>query len=446
MSTALIILAAGQGTRMKSDLPKVLHQVAGAPLLVHALQSGSAVEPKLTVVVTGKGGRSVGPVARNFSRKLKIARQKEQLGTGHAVLQAREALEGFEGDVIVLYGDTPFIEGDTLKAMLDARADGNSVVVLGFEAVDPGRYGRLIVGKKGLEQIVEASEATPKQLKITLCNSGVICADADTLMALAADIDNDNAKGEYYLTDIVGLARSNGLKCAVVTCSENETRGVDSREGLAAAEADFQSRARSRAMADGVTLIAPETVYFAYDTVVGNDVVIEPNVYFGPGVTVESKARINAFSHISDSSIASGASIGPFARLRQGAEIGSDAKIGNFVEVKNVLFGDGAKASHLAYLGDATVGDGANIGAGTITCNYDGVNKHRTEIGEDAFIGSNTALVAPIKIGSEAMVAAGSTVTFNVPDKALGVARSQQVVKKGMAKRMMEKLKAAKGK
>ena len=446
MPTALIVLAAGQGTRMKSDLPKVLHQVAGAPLLIHALQSGSAVAPELTVVVTGKGGRAVGPVARNFSRKVKIARQKEQLGTGHAVLQAREALEDFEGDVIVLYGDTPFIKGDTLQAMLQARAEGASVVVLGFEAADPGRYGRLIVGKKGLEKIVEAAEATPKQLEISLCNSGVICADADTLMALAAEIDNENAKGEYYLTDIVGLARSNGLKCAVVTCSEDETRGVDSREGLAAAEAAFQTRARAQAMADGVTLIAPETVFFAHDTVIGHDVVIEPNVYFGPGVTVEPNARINAFSHIADSSIASGAAIGPFARLRQGAEIGSDAKIGNFVEVKNVLFGDGAKASHLTYLGDATIGDGANIGAGTITCNYDGVNKHRTEIGENAFIGSNTALVAPIKIGAEAMIAAGSTVTFDVPDMALGVARSQQVVKKGLAKRMMDKLKAAKGK
>ncbi len=445
MPTALIVLAAGQGTRMKSDLPKVLHQVAGAPLLIHALNSGAALNPERTVVVIGKGGAEVEPVAKSFGRGIAIAQQEQQLGTAHAALQARDALEGFDGDVIVLYGDTPFIEGATLEQMLAARAEGASVVVLGFEAADPGRYGRLVTGEDGLEKIVEFAEATEAEKAITLCNSGVVCADADILIGLASAVGNDNAKGEYYLTEIVALARANGLKCAVVTCAEDETRGVDSREGLAAAEAAFQARARARAMDAGVTLIAPETVHFAHDTEIAHDVVIEPHVYFGPGVTIETGARINAYSHISDAHIAAGAAIGPFARLRQGAEIGAEAKIGNFVEVKNVLFGDGAKASHLTYLGDATIGAGTNIGAGTITCNYDGVSKHRTEIGKDVFIGSNSALVAPVKIGDEAMVAAGSVVTYDVPDEALALGRAQQVVKKGLAKRLMERLRAGKG-
>lgn len=443
MQTAVIVLAAGKGTRMKSDLPKVLHRVAGAPLLVHAMRAGQGIAAERTIVVVGDGADQVERAAHAWNEEAVCVEQREQLGTGHAVRQASAALAGFDGDVIVLYGDTPFVAPATLERMLAARRGGHAVVVLGFEAATPGFYGRLITGEDGaLEAIVEAREATPEQLAVTLCNSGVICAGAGLLFSLLDEVRNDNTRGEYYLTDIVALARGRGLTCSAVTCPEAETLGVNSRADLAAAEAAFQARARRQAMEAGVTLVAPETVFLSHDTQLGRDVVVEPNVIFGPEVTVEGGATIRAFSYLEGCHVAQGAIVGPYARLRPGAEIGTGAHVGNFVEIKAASIGDGAKVNHLSYIGDASVGTRTNIGAGTITCNYDGVSKHRTEIGAGAFIGSNSALVAPVSVGDGALVAAGSVVTMPVPADALAVARARQVVKPKLAAAMFARLRA----
>jgi bifunctional UDP-N-acetylglucosamine pyrophosphorylase/glucosamine-1-phosphate N-acetyltransferase len=445
MPVAVVILAAGQGSRMKSDLPKVLHHVAHAPLLVHAMQSAQSVEAERIVVVTGHGGEAVGKAAQAYDPDAVIVTQDEQLGTAHAVQQASAALADFDGDVVVLYGDTPFIQEDTLRRMLDARATGSSVVVLGFEATVPGRYGRLVTDKSGgLDAIVEAKDATPEQLDITLCNSGVICADRAELFALIDAVGNDNASGEFYLTDIVGLARDKGDSCAAITCSEAETMGVNSRSDLAAADTAFQARVRAEALENGVTMHAPDTVFFAYDTHVGRDAVIEANVVFGPAVTIESGALIRAFSHLEGCHVSQEAVVGPYARLRPGAEIGNGARVGNFVEIKAAEIGEGAKVNHLSYVGDTIVGDAANIGAGTITCNYDGVFKHQTLIGARAFIGSNTALVAPVRVGDNAMTGSGSVITEDVPDAAMAISRAKQANKPGLALRLMTRLKAAK--
>ncbi len=438
MATALIVLAAGQGTRMNSDRPKVLHEVAGAPIFAHALASGAALEPERRVLVVGHGAEDVAAAAREIDPEIAIAVQMQQQGTGHAVAQARGALEGFSGDAVVLYGDTPFIRPETLEAMRTARAAGHAVVVLGFEAADPARYGRLVMEGQELLRIVEFKDASADERAITLCNSGVLCADAETLFALIDRVRNDNASGEYYLTDIVGLAREDGLSVTAVTCPEEETLGVNSRADLAAAEAVFQSRARAEALETGVTLVAPETVFFSHDTVIGRDVTVEPNVVFGPGVTVETGATIRAFSHLEGAHVSAGAVVGPYARLRPGAEISENARIGNFVEIKNAEVGAGAKVNHLTYIGDASIGEGANIGAGTVTCNYNGVQKFRTEIGAGAFIGSSTMLVAPVTVGSGAMTASGSVITKNVPADALALTRPPQVVKEGAAKRLFE--------
>ena len=345
--------------------------------------------------------------------------QETQEGTGHAVRMAEEALAGFSGDVIVLYGDTPFIHPDTLHRMAAARA-AHDVVVLGFDAADPGRYGRLVMSGDRLERIVEFKDASDEERAITLCNSGVVMANAKTLFSLLADVTNDNASGEYYLTDIVGLAQARGLSATSVTCDEAETMGINSRAQLARAEAAFQARARAGALENGVTLQAPETVHFAHDTVIGRDALVEPNVVFGPGVTVESGARIRAFSHLEGCHVSRGAIVGPYARLRPGAELGEDVHVGNFVEIKNASLATGAKANHLSYIGDASVGEATNIGAGTITCNYDGVMKHHTAIGAHAFIGSNTMLIAPVTLGDEAMTATGTVV---ITGRARGRAR-----------------------
>ena len=443
MAASLIILAAGQGTRMQSDLPKVLHQVAHAPLLAHAMQAGAALSPARTVIVAGHGAEAVEAAVAEIDDTAQVVIQEDRLGTGHAVLQAREALEGAEGDAIVLYGDTPFIRPDTLQAMLDARAQ-HAVVVLGFEPADPARYGRLFMDGDSLEAIVEYKDATEAQRAIGLCNSGVICADAARLFALLDEVTNDNAAGEYYLTDIVSIARAQGHSCGVVVCDEAETLGVNSRADLAAAEAAFQQAKRAEALENGVTLTAPETVHFAWDTWLGRDATVEPHVVFGPGVTVETGAQIRAFSHLEGCHVSRGAVVGPYARLRPGTELSENAKIGNFVETKNATIAEGAKVNHLSYIGDASVGEAANIGAGTITCNYDGVFKHRTEIGARAFIGSNTMLVAPVRVGDEAMTGSGSVITSNVEDGALAIARARQETKPGLARRMFEKLKAAK--
>ncbi|PXW67707.1 UDP-N-acetylglucosamine pyrophosphorylase /glucosamine-1-phosphate N-acetyltransferase [Loktanella sp. PT4BL] len=445
MATALIILAAGMGTRMNSDLPKVLHEIAGAPMLVHAMKAGAALDPARTVIVAGHGADMVEKAAKAYDADVTIAIQSEQLGTAHAVAQARDALAGFDGDALVLYGDTPFIRPETLAAMTAARLT-HDVVVLGFEAADPGRYGRLIMRGDQLDRIVEFKDASDQERAVTLCNSGVITADSATLLDLVAAVGNENAAGEYYLTDIIGIARARGLSATVVRCDEAETLGVNSRAELSRAEALFQQDARYQAQEDGVTLTAPETVFFAHDTVIGRDTVIEPNVVFGPGVTVESGAMIRAFSHLEGCHVARGGVIGPYARLRPGAELAEDVKIGNFVEIKNAQIAEGAKVNHLSYIGDATIGARSNIGAGTITCNYDGVFKHHTTIGQDTFIGSNTMLVAPVSVGDAAMTGSGSVVTKDVPAGALAVGRARQENKAGFAIRLFEKLKARKAK
>ncbi|MDO5704857.1 MAG: bifunctional UDP-N-acetylglucosamine diphosphorylase/glucosamine-1-phosphate N-acetyltransferase GlmU, partial [Paracoccus sp. (in: a-proteobacteria)] len=384
---ALIVLAAGQGSRMQSDLPKVLHRLGAVPLVGHALAAGRSLDPEQVIVVAGHGADLVRKAIAKLDPDAQIALQEQQLGTGHAVQQAIPLLEGFAGRVIVLYGDTPFIGEDTLIRLAAHPAD---VVVLGFEAADPGRYGRLIVSDKGLERIVEYKDATEAERAIALCNSGVMALDADLLRTLVGQLRAENAAGEYYLTDLVGLARTAGHRADVVTCDEAETLGINTRAELAAAEAAFQDRARTRAMADGVSLTDPATVWLAQDTVIGRDAVIGQNVVFGPGVTVESGAEILPFCHLEGCHISAGATVGPFARLRPGAELGGDVHVGNFVEIKNSVLDEGVKVGHLTYLGDAHIGEGTNIGAGTVTCNYDGVMKHRTEIGARAFIGSDT--------------------------------------------------------
>jgi bifunctional UDP-N-acetylglucosamine pyrophosphorylase/glucosamine-1-phosphate N-acetyltransferase len=438
MSVSLIILAAGKGTRMNSDLPKVLHPLGAAPLLHHALQAGQALDPDRVVVVAGHGAALVEKSALAFDAGVEVVMQADQLGTGHAVAQAAPLLADVTGDVIVLYGDTPFVRVETLQAMLDARAQ-HSIVVLGFEAASPGRYGRLVMQGDMLERIVEHKDATDEEHRITLCNSGVICADASILFDLVSQIDNTNAATEYYLTDIIALARAADLSAGVVLCPEAETLGINTRAELSLAEAAFQARMRAEAMENGVTLADPATTYFSLDTVIGRDTTIGPNVVFGPRVTIESNAEIKAFCHLEGCHISRGAVVGPFARLRPGAELAEDVHVGNFVEIKNAVLEEGVKVGHLSYIGDAHVGEHTNIGAGTITCNYDGVNKHRTTIGPRTFIGSNTMLVAPVRVGRDAMTASGSVITADVPAEALAIARMKQENKPGLAVRLMDR-------
>ena len=445
MPVSLILLAAGQGTRMNSDLPKVLHPLAGVPLLVHAMRAGAVLGPERVVVVTGHGAEAVAKAARAEDPEVAVVHQAEQLGTAHAVAQARRALDGVVGDAVVLYGDTPFVRPETIEAMLEARAQ-HAVVVLGFEAADPGRYGRLVMAGDSLERIVEFKDATDAERAIRLCNSGVVCAQASTLFELIDSVGNQNAAGEYYLTDIVAIARQKGLSVGVVRCDEAETLGINTRAELAGAEAAFQARMRAEALDLGVTLIAPETIHFAQDTVIGRDAVVGPNVVFGPGVTVESGAEIRAFCHLEGCHVSRGAKVGPFARLRPGAELAEDVHVGNFVEIKAAILDEGAKVNHLSYIGDAHVGEKTNIGAGTITCNYDGVFKHRTEIGARAFIGSDTMLVAPVRVGNDAMTGSCSVITEDVPDGAMALGRAQQTTKPGLGLRMMQRLRALKAK
>lgn len=443
MSNSVIILAAGKGTRMESDLPKVLHHLAGAPMLLHVMKSSATLEPEQLVIIAGHGADAVGAVARDYSETAQVVLQSEQLGTGHAVSQAKSALADCTGDVIVLYGDTPFVRPETLQALLAARKTAD-IVVLGFQAANAGRYGRLVMQGSAVSRIVEYKDASEQERAITFCNSGVICAKADVLFSLLEAVGNDNASKEYYLTDIVQLANDRNLSVAAVHCDEAETMGINSRAELAQAEASFQSRTRMEMMALGVSLTAPETVYFAYDTVLGRDSQVEPNVVFGPGVTVENGAHIRAFSHLEGCHISSGAVVGPYARLRPGTELAENVRIGNFVEIKNARIEDGAKVNHLSYIGDANIGEASNIGAGTVTCNYDGVGKHHTEIGASVFIGSNTMLVAPVTVGDAAMTASGSVITKNVEPGALAIARSEQSNKPGLAVKLFAMLRRKK--
>ncbi|KFG92016.1 Bifunctional protein GlmU [Sphingobium herbicidovorans NBRC 16415] len=439
---AVIILAAGQGTRMKSAKHKVLHPVAGRPMLLHLLSSIAELKPERQVVVVGAGREQV--EAAVYGTGAVIAVQEQQLGTGHAVAQAHDALAGFAGDILILYGDVPLVRPETMRAMLDRLNQGDDMraVVLGFRPEDAAAYGRIITSGQGvISKMVEYKDADANERAVTLCNSGLMAVRSTDLFVLLDQIGNDNAAGEYYLPDIVMLP---GAQSAVIEAEAWEVAGVNSRVEQAVVEAAWQDRRRSEAMREGATLIAPETVFFAYDTVLGRDVLVEPNVVFGPGVTVADNVVIHAFSHLEGATIDTGAEIGPYARLRPGAKIGPNAKVGNFVEVKKAELGEGAKVNHLSYIGDANIGARANVGAGTITCNYDGFFKYRTEIGAGAFIGSNSALVAPVTIGDGAIVAAGSVVTKAVDADALCLVRPAQEAKPGWAARFRARMQARK--
>lgn len=430
---AVIVLAAGMGTRMKSSLPKVMHRLADRPMINHLLDTVLALGPERVVTVIGPGMDSVAAAVAPHNTVV----QADRLGTGHAAAQAKAALAGFAGTVLVLYGDTPLLSAQTLEAMLDRRRGpaGPAVVVLGFRPADPGHYGRLLVGADGLQAIIEYKDATAEQRAVTLCNSGVMAVDGARLFGWIARLSNDNAKGEYYLTDIIALARADGLACDFVEGAEEELLGVNSRIELAAAEAIVQNRLRDAAMENGATLTDPANVHLAWDTRLGQDVIVGPHVVFGPGVTVGDRVEIRSFCHLEGASVADDAIIGPFARLRPGASVGSNAHVGNFVEIKNATLETGVKVNHLTYVGDARVGAGANIGAGTITCNYDGFTKFFTDVGAGAFIGSNSSLVAPVKIGDGAVVGAGSVITKEVSPGALAVARGTQMELSGWADR-----------
>ena len=442
---AAVILAAGKGTRMKSDLHKVLHPLAGRPMLEHLFASVETLGPDRQVVVIGSGKEQLEPVVARHGGTVVV--QEPQLGTAHAVQQAERDLAGYDGDILILYGDTPLVEAETMRRMLDRLHgdDSPAVVVLASRPADPLHYGRVIAEADGtIRKMVEYKDATPEERACDLCNSGLMAVRASDLFALLGRVGNDNAAGEYYLPDIVMIAAGDGRKSAVIETAEGEVAGINSRAELAAVEAEWQRRRRLKAMADGVTLLAPDTVWFSHDTEIGRDSIVEQNVVFGPGAKVGEKVIIHAFSHIEGAEVAAGAEIGPYARLRPGADIGEKAKVGNFVEVKKARLGKGAKANHLSYLGDAEIGAGANIGAGTITCNYDGFFKYPTKIGEGAFIGSNSALVAPVRIGRGAMVGAGSVVTRDVSEDALAVARGEQKERPGWAARFKSVMAAKK--
>lgn len=438
---AVIILAAGKGTRMKSDLHKVLHPIAGRPMLLHLIDSLDAAGATRRVVVVGASGEQVEAAVSGTG--VEIAWQREQLGTAHAALQAKAALADFDGVAIVCFGDTPLLATDTV-ARLAARLDGEDapmVAVLGFRPADAAAYGRVIAEADGtIRKMIEYKDASAEERAVTLCNSGVTAVRTRDLWRLLEAVGNDNAAGEYYLPDIVMLAIAGGARAVCIETAADEVAGVNSRADLAAVEAGWQAARRVRAMAEGATLIAPDTVWFAYDTALGRDVVIEPNVVFGPGVSVADGATIHAFSHLEGATVGQRAEVGPYARLRPGAVLGAKSKVGNFVEMKKAVLGEGAKASHLTYLGDAEVGAGANIGAGTITCNYDGYFKYKTVIGAGAFIGSNSALIAPVSIGAGAIVAAGSVVTADVEADALVLVRPPQQAKRGWAKAFRDRM------
>lgn len=442
---AAVILAAGKGTRMKSDLHKVLHPIAGRPMLLHLLDSFATLPPAATVVVVGDRREQIESALAGTGAS--VAVQDPQLGTAHAALQAKEALAGFAGTVLVCFGDCPMLTADTVRRLCGALDAGAKVAVLGFRPHDAAAYGRIIADPDGnVLKMVEYKDASPEERAVDLCNSGVIVADARDMWRLLEAVGNDNAQREYYLPDVATGAIAEGACVVVIETGAAEVTGVNSRAELAGLEGEWQAQRRLRAMDEGTSLIAPDTVWFAWDTKLGRDVTIEPNVFFGPGVTVADKVKIRANSHIEGATIGAGCEVGPFARLRPGTVLGEKAKIGNFVETKKAVLGEGAKANHLTYLGDVTVGAGANIGAGTITCNYDGYFKYRTEIGERAFIGSNSALVAPVKVGADAIVAAGSAVTRDVADGELRIVRGEQLVKPGWADRFhdaMRKKKAA---
>lgn len=444
---AIIILAAGMGTRMKSERHKVLHPIAGKPMIMHLIDSANALNPDKRIVITGARREQVEQALSDY--KVTLATQAEQLGTAHAVLQAQEALAGFEGDVLILYGDVPLVTASTMQKMVDRLHfdDNPAAVVLGFRPDDCLSYGRIISDQSGLiDYMVEYKDASLEDRQVNLCNSGLMAVHSADLFQLLSKVGNDNASGEYYLPDIVMLARDAGRVSAVIETDADEVAGINSRAELSAAEMRWQNKTRQAMMDNGVTLIAPETVWFSHDTQIGQDVTIAPNVVFGEKVCIEDNVTIHAFSHIEGAHIETGAQIGPYARLRPGSSVGKQARVGNFVELKASRLGDGAKANHLSYIGDSDIGAKANVGAGTITCNYDGFLKYRTSIGERAFIGSNSSLVAPVHIGDDAIIGAGSVITSDVEAGALAVARGKQYIKAGWATRFREAMRSRKGK
>jgi bifunctional UDP-N-acetylglucosamine pyrophosphorylase/glucosamine-1-phosphate N-acetyltransferase len=429
----MIILAAGEGTRMKSFRPKVLHEFAGRSMLGHVIAATTAAGAARLAVVVGPGAEAVEQIVRKMAPEATVHVQAERKGTAHAVLAARDVIASGDADILVLFGDTPLVRPETLVKVRARLAAGADLVVLGFHAADPAGYGRLITDEGRLLAIREHRDANPAERAVTLCNAGIMAFSGAHALELFSAVGSTNAKGEFYLTDTVEIANARGLKAEYVVGPEEEFLGVNSRDQLAHCEAVYQQRRRAEAMVAGVTLVAPETVFFSHDTVIGPDVIVEPNVVFGPDVAIASGARIRAFSHLEGARVAEGAIVGPYARLRPGAEIGRDVHIGNFVEVKNGKIEDGAKVNHLTYIGDARVGAKTNIGAGVITCNYDGFGKYFTEIGANAFIGSDTALVAPVKVGDGAFIGSGSVITEDVPADALALGRGRQVVKPGWA-------------
>ena len=440
--TLFVVLAAGEGTRMRSALPKVLHKIAGREMLAHVMAAATAGAEADIAVVIGPDREDVAACARAMHPGCKVFVQTDRLGTAHAVLAAREALKADYKHVVVLFGDTPLITPATLERMVSAIDEGAGIAVLGFEAENPSVYGRLVTDAGELTAIVEEKDASESERAITLCNSGVMAFSGQLMPNLLDQIGNDNAKGEYYLTDAVAIARALDVKTVSRIADETEVGGVNDRIQLAAAEAVMQQRLREAAMASGVTMRDPESVYMQHDTKLGMDVIVEQNVVFGPGVSVESGAEIRAFSHLEGCHVGANAQVGPYARLRPGADLDARVRIGNFVEIKNAHLGEGAKVNHLSYVGDASVGATANIGAGTITCNYDGVSKHKTEIGEGAFIGSNSSLVAPVRIGDGAYIGSGSVITKNVDAETLAVGRARQVEIPGWVARWRSKDKA----
>ncbi len=445
-SCLTIILAAGEGTRMKSAMPKVLHEIAGLPMVGHVAKAAIAAGGSDVAIVVGSGGDAVRKAVTPFAPGAETFEQVQRLGTAHAVLAARAAIARGYDDVLVMFGDTPLIAPAPLAAARKLVADGNAVAVIGFRTDAPSGYGRLIETDGRLVAIREDKDCSPEERKITFCNGGLMAIDGRQALALLEAVGNANAKGEYYLTDIVEIANARGLRVSATEADYENVLGINNRAELAEAEAIWQKRARREAMLSGVTMIAPETVFLAHDTEIGADTILEPNVVFGPGAKIASGVTIHAFSHIEGATVATGASVGPFARLRPGADLQQKAKVGNFCEVKKAVIGPGAKVNHLTYIGDATIGAGANIGAGTITCNYDGYNKHLTQIGAGAFIGSNSALVAPVSIGRDAYVASGSVITENVPDDGLAFGRTRQETKPGRAKALRERYAAIKSK
>jgi bifunctional UDP-N-acetylglucosamine pyrophosphorylase/glucosamine-1-phosphate N-acetyltransferase len=437
-SSLTVVLAAGEGTRMRSSLPKVLHPVAGQSLLAHVLNAAAAGEGSSLAVVIGPDHEAVAAEARRLRPDAQTFVQRERLGTAHAVLAAREALVRGADDLLVVFGDTPLISAEAFARMRAPLRQGAALAVLGFQAADPTGYGRLVVENGKLIAIREHADSSAVERGITLCNAGVMAFDGRSALAIIEKIGNSNAKGEYYLTDAVSIVRDLGLEAVVIETSEDEVRGINTKAQLAEAEAVMQARLRRQALEAGVTLIAPDTVYLAADTTFGKDVTIEPFVVIGPGVSIADGTVIHSFSHIVEARIGKKVSVGPYARIRPGTSLGDGARIGNFVETKAATLEAGVKVNHLSYVGDAHVGANSNLGAGTITCNYDGFSKHKTLIGEGAFIGTNSSLVAPIKIGNGAYIGSGSVITKDVPDDALAVERSQQTIREGGAKRYRE--------